>query len=61
MTQLLDILNLEKTSKFLPVDVAYLVMKLIDVREEIFSSAAKRFSSDYRYFNLYAHLNIKKF
>ena len=48
MDQLLDILTLEKTLRFLPPDVANIVMKLIDIRKAIFDTAAERHTSDYR-------------
>ena len=47
MGQLFGILALEKTSRFLPIDVACIVIKLIEIRKGIFTSAAQRFSSDY--------------
>ena len=46
MDQLLDILTLEKTSRFLPQDVASIVMKLIDIRVNF--KKTKRKTSDYR-------------
>ena len=46
--QLLDILTLERRHQFLPNDVAAIVMRLIDVRNAIFSNAAERFTRDYR-------------
>ena len=49
MNQLLDILSLEKSSRFLPPDVSSIIQQLIHVRESIFTSAARRFSTDYRW------------
>ena len=40
MGQLFGILTLEKTSRFLPIDVASIVIKLIELRKGIFTSAA---------------------
>ena len=47
MMQLLDILHLEKRATYLPDDVSQVVLKLIETRKKIFTSAAERFSSDY--------------
>jgi len=46
--QLLDILTLERRHQFLPNNVAAIVMRLIDVRNAIFSNEAERFTRDYR-------------
>ena len=42
MDQLLDILALEKRSRFLPADVAELILRIIGVRRSIFVNAEKR-------------------
>ena len=47
MDQLLDILALEKESRFLPPDVLAIVLRLIEVRRSIFSTAAERHTNDY--------------
>ena len=44
---MMDILSLEKHSRYLPPDVAAIVLKLLDIREEIFSTSAHRFSHNY--------------
>ena len=43
---MMDILSLEK-SKYLPPDVAAIVVKLLDIRDQIFSGSAQRFSHNY--------------
>ena len=47
MDQLLDILALEKRSRFLPADVTAIVLKLIEIRRSIFTTAAERRYEDY--------------
>ena len=51
MQHLLEIVAIEKRASWLPEDVSSIVLRLIHIRRTIFTSAAKRFSSDYRWFD----------
>ena len=70
---MMDILSLEKHSRYLPPDVAAIVLKLFDIREEIFSSSeifstpeifstsAHRFSHNYTRYTVQYNIFLGKY